>query len=52
MKDDEHIQFLNETIKELHKRNRELIAIIKEDNSIIKKLLNEKISRKVHGDKL
>jgi len=46
MKIEEQIEALNETIKELHQRNNELIAIIKEDNLVIKNLL-----RKINGDR-
>lgn len=46
MKVEEYIELLTETIKELHQRNNELIAIIKEDNLIIENLL-----RKINGDR-
>ena len=46
MKVEEYIELLTETIKELHQRNNELIATIKEDNLIIENLL-----RKINGDR-
>ena len=51
MKIEEHIEVLNETIKELHQRNNELIAIIKEDNLVIKNLLR-KIELERHQEEM